>query len=400
VSKSVQTCTNSIFYVSLMHSKNQMRDLKVLVQKVYGSPLHYGNECKRLSDSILKHSNEYISYQTLRRFFGFIKTTQPATIHTLNILSRYCGYNNYEDYLAQISKEKSNETDFVKLIFTIPLRKELDQNFHAVCRRVAEVLYNNLELFYSNRTFLAKSSNGQVFFYERYAFFDYLNKDGYRIGLSEYQKYKNNIGADVYVKTLFLFGDYLKGDKIKEIKISSKESVEDLHHNLQARLLGIRILLKKENLKSLIQNINDSLKHLSKINTDEEKIKIVFPKFIICEHLLLVGAYEEIYEIIQMTQNYMPREKTVSLNATGLVELFWLFECICLFKMGKVNEAISNFNIFNSLLIDFNVQKYYTIWYLILKEQLVGISKTDQQQMNDLIAETKFYKMKEIYKNF
>lgn len=342
-----------------------MNDLKVLVQKVFGSPLHYGNECKRLSDSILEHSNEYISYQTLRRFFGFIKTTQPASIHSLNVLSRYCGYNNYEDYLVHISKEKNNDTDFVKLIFTIPLRKELDENFHAVCRRVAEVLYNNLELFYKNRTFLAKSNNGQVFFYERYAFFDYLNKDGYRIGLSEYQKYKNSNGADIYVKTLFLFGDYLKGDKITTIKISSKETVEDLHANLQARLLGIRILLKKENVKSLVQNIKDNLKHLSSNITDEEKIKIIFPRFIICEHLLLVGAYDQVYEIIQLTKNFMPKEKTVSLNATGLEELFWLFECICLFKLGRFNEAIYNFNIFNSLLIDFNVQKYYSIWYLI-----------------------------------
>ena len=86
-----------------------------------------------------------------------------------------------ENYLVHLSKEDNNETDFVKLIFTIPLRKELDENFHAVCRRVAEVLYNNLDLYYKNKTFLAKSANGRVFFYERYAFFDYLNKDGYRI---------------------------------------------------------------------------------------------------------------------------------------------------------------------------------------------------------------------------
>ena len=158
--------------------------------------------------------------------------------------------------------------------------------------------------------------------------------------------------------------------------------------------------MKKENLVSLVQNIKDNLKHLSSNITDEEKIKIIFPRFIICEHLLLIGAYEQIYEIIELTKNLMPKAKTVSLNATGLEELFWLFECISLYKMGKFNEAMNNFNIFNSLLIDFNVQKYYSIWYLILKSKLIGISKTELQQMNQLIATTKFHKMKEIYKNF
>ena len=57
-------------------------------------------DCERLSELILERTDEFISYNTLRRLYGLAPGGSPHR-KTLDILSMYCGFAHYQDFCRQ-----------------------------------------------------------------------------------------------------------------------------------------------------------------------------------------------------------------------------------------------------------------------------------------------------------
>lgn len=72
--------------------------LKTEVEIKYGRKITYQKDCNNLSDIILTSNKEYISPATLRRVFGFLATNSNPSRVTLDILSRFVGFKNWEDF--------------------------------------------------------------------------------------------------------------------------------------------------------------------------------------------------------------------------------------------------------------------------------------------------------------
>ncbi|MCB8964326.1 MAG: hypothetical protein H6536_04710 [Bacteroidales bacterium] len=72
--------------------------LKTGVEVKFGRKVSYQKDCNALSDNILNSIKEYISPATLRRVFGFLATNSNPSRVTLDILSRFVGYKNWEDF--------------------------------------------------------------------------------------------------------------------------------------------------------------------------------------------------------------------------------------------------------------------------------------------------------------
>lgn len=377
---------------------DNVEKLKVMVQQVYGIPLRYGNQCKGLSDSIIDHTNEYVSYQTLRRLFGYIKTENVISTHTLNILARYCGYHHFDDYLLHLNREENCVTDYIELIYSINIRKELDDNLNNIYRNVATNFYKNLESFIPYSTFLAKSKNGQIYFFERFPFFDYINNCSYRKAFGEYNLYKNTVSSNLFFASFVLFGDFLMGEKKLLAPEIPDKNLCDLHPFLQARFWCNKLLIGKENIAVIIKKIYSLIKEIEKLHFDT--IIIHYTKFIICEYLIVVDEFKAALNILGNVSYNNEYELPVGWNVVGQYEVLYLVQCICLYKCGEKEQALKNFETININIFHFAHSKYYTIWYLILKSRLSGLTELEQQEKETLINETKFFKMKEIEKNF
>lgn len=76
------------------------------VEKRYGGKIATSNDCKYLSQDISDAINELISESTLRRFFGFLKTTSKPSVVTLNILSKFVGFEDWKDF--QLNRDIEN----------------------------------------------------------------------------------------------------------------------------------------------------------------------------------------------------------------------------------------------------------------------------------------------------
>jgi len=83
--------------------------LKESVEAKFGRKIAYQKDCISLSDSVFKLTSEILSPSTLRRFFGFLSTNSNPSRATLDILSVYCGYNNWESFKDNNSVSHSTE---------------------------------------------------------------------------------------------------------------------------------------------------------------------------------------------------------------------------------------------------------------------------------------------------
>lgn len=78
--------------------------LKTEVEKQFGKKITYQKDCKSLSVSVLNKTGEYISPATLRRLYGLLMTNSNPSHVTLDILSRYCGNKNWDDFTKLMGK--------------------------------------------------------------------------------------------------------------------------------------------------------------------------------------------------------------------------------------------------------------------------------------------------------
>jgi hypothetical protein len=364
--------------------------LKTKVEQFYGMPIKYGNQCKQLSIFILEQTGEYLSFQTLRRFFGFIDKNKKPTLHTLNILSKLCGYNHFEDFSAQIKKPK-NENNIIEYVYSIASRKEEDLNYHYVCRNIANAMYLNMDLLDKNMKFLAASKVAQEYFFERFPFIDQLNNPIYRRALTLYHKAKNTNDSRVFVSTIIYLADYLnKGTPGKLPKINLNEIIS-LHPFLQARIIGTFLIGSSLQKSELLKLAFDTEK-----NQDAKlKSEYNFPFFnyLMADYLIICKMYKEAITMIELGQ-YDTNMKPEGWLETGYFETLDLMYCIALEANGEREKALKAFANINIDHFHFIFKKYYTIQYLKLKKKLKGnIEMNEQDLMNNLISETKYYNL-------
>jgi hypothetical protein len=78
----------------------QIKLLKENIERRFGSRIDNVATLKRLLVSINRNSDLELSYNTLRRFFGFLPSTKP-NINTLNSLSQYLGFKDFYAFSNQ-----------------------------------------------------------------------------------------------------------------------------------------------------------------------------------------------------------------------------------------------------------------------------------------------------------
>jgi hypothetical protein len=70
--------------------------IKAEVEKRFGKKILSKGDCEELSDSIFNHTGQLINYNTLRRFFGLVKSNSLINRTSLNILAEYCGFTDFD----------------------------------------------------------------------------------------------------------------------------------------------------------------------------------------------------------------------------------------------------------------------------------------------------------------
>ena len=88
-----------------------INNLKIITQKKAGFKITNYNTSKRLSEILYIDTGIEVSYNTLRRFFGIVKSVKPSN-HTLNALAIFNGFTDYNDFIINYHFKNKWKQDF------------------------------------------------------------------------------------------------------------------------------------------------------------------------------------------------------------------------------------------------------------------------------------------------
>jgi len=84
-----------------------VKELGNLVSARFGKTITNRRDCEELSEQIQVVTSHLLSYNTIRRYFGIVKGQFKTRRQTLDILSQYCGYNDFTDFSINYSLENN-----------------------------------------------------------------------------------------------------------------------------------------------------------------------------------------------------------------------------------------------------------------------------------------------------
>ena len=81
-----------------------IEQLKAKTELVFGKHIKTQKDCTTLSLKVLEVTGEVVSHSTIRRCWGLLKTNTQPSQNTLEVLSRYCGFKSWDDFVKKNEK--------------------------------------------------------------------------------------------------------------------------------------------------------------------------------------------------------------------------------------------------------------------------------------------------------
>lgn len=285
--------------------------LKTITQKKLGFKVDDYNTSNKLSEIIFVETGFEISYNTLRRFFGIVKSVKPSN-YTLNTLSVFNGFKSYTDFVMNFHLKNRWKEEF-QMVSLMDDRKKLleyiqtnlhskrefvlkltqiirelmlikDYNFLLRIFRLEQMSFNYFNFddiaYFGNctgpllKTFDLDSADTQKLILNKNfidtvitIFVDYKNLNNY---YGECLKFVNaNCERDQVsqfckgVLNLKMYLNKERKNKMFKVKLSP-----DLHPILKSRVIAQELFHVPEDLTSILYNYHQKFQEGNKINID------------------------------------------------------------------------------------------------------------------------------------
>lgn len=377
------------------------------VVRMYGRKVVSSRDCIQLADEIYQKTNLQLNSNTLRRFFGLIKTDYPPSQTTLNILSKYCGFNSADEvYAADVIVYNEQAISFNKDVFVhylvslfrdIKLRGQNDETFDSLIKHTINFLNNNPMLSEDFQSQIAKTENGQRIYFEKFVNLDKLSSY-YGRGLRYYAIENQTPQARIFANSLFVLRDWLTENNTKLERHYDKVTLEEIG-NLDPIVHGryFAAALYYHDANNLpadkpLAELNDfyTMLQTSKKYTD------IFPYFnqVVSMALVLTGHYERaIYYLSNLSDNKPEYDRYSCLYHFQEQKLLQAF---AYHQTGGINESERLFNEIKPQDFCFLNKSFCNIFYVYLSKALKRKNGKEDDQLMALIQETGFTRLKSI----
>lgn len=96
-----------------MNEKECLEHLKVCVEKVLGKKLVTPKDYDFLSEHIFSRLHVMISATTIKRLWGYLKENTSPRLATLDVLSKFVGYKDWNEFCSSVSCEDTVQSDII-----------------------------------------------------------------------------------------------------------------------------------------------------------------------------------------------------------------------------------------------------------------------------------------------
>jgi len=290
--------------------KQLLEELKNFTNNTFTEPVKHSFQCEELSKHIKKVTGSYISAQTLRRLYGFIKSDFYPSVKTINILAVYNGFPNWHSFIEQITNKNfqpltlDQEASLYLSFYEIDIKEERDMNYHNASKNIALRILSNPQLLSKLSSSLASNPVSQIYFFERFPYTDGLASPVYKRAIQLYLQKKTNeaqiFGYSMLFLSAFLSNNEREMDSIYK-KLMEFKLNENIHPFAVARYLGSNVLYNHRKNKSMAELL-EQINHWNQFFLPKEKVAIwQYPYFqhLMACYLNVAGLFDESYKIIR-----------------------------------------------------------------------------------------------------
>jgi tetratricopeptide (TPR) repeat protein len=384
--------------------------LKAEIEHTIGRKILTSKDCIDLSEAIFKKVECRINSNTLRRFFGLVKSEYPPSVSTLNILAAYCGASSFNELLTfrRLSsevgkKEAPNLLKYMNILFeNITVADANDPTFIRLTHNTIAFLNQNadIDMLYEFQKSIAKTHNGKKFYFEKFVNIDKLNSF-YGNGLHYYLSENKSREARIFGYSLFCFRYWLTGDHQKleyyHKKLMDYPFPGEIPPSIGARYFAARLYYAEaKNLATsdIIEEAHEF--HLNLKSPDQCNNKFPSFEFILAEALILTGNYSEALNYTTKGSQTKFSTPFYLYDDPALFKTFELYHAIVLFNLGNEKKASEIFDRINSFEFYFITKQFHNILYLLLGMRLNKI-RSGKEQLDMLIKSTGFKKLQSIF---
>lgn len=368
------------------------------VESFFGKKILSYKDCLELQQDIFTKTETLLSINTLRRYFGLIKNEHTPSLTTLHTLARYCGYSSFSE-LPDQATETSGSADpallqyMVSLFRDTPVIGENDKTFFNLVRLTTRFLNSHPAMALPFQQAIAKTKNGQTYYYELFVNMDRLN-GYYGDGLLFYLREKTDTEAEIFGITLLALRHWLSNDMVRFQQFSQKAIAIPLPLTLPpavcGRYFGVRVLQAKQQKKSLGGIYNEARNFYEDLVAANNHNSSTGFKLTFTEALILAGEWQEALFYSEIALRKLKKNPPLE-NGADLTQTFYLFHASALAQVGKEKTAIALLEKVDATRFDFLSKRFYTILYLLTERKLHLGNRV--LQLQHLLNETQFYRL-------
>ena len=381
-------------------------------------------DLKYLQEDIHSVTTKNISFNTLRRFFGFLNPTNPS-VETLNTFAQYLGFNNYSIYLNtklnydewyfqikmlrlqlnqnEIEKNEvlqfnealqnenniiavanyvcflieKNKVDSLVVFFTVFDYKKLTDN--ALTKFALLITFS----FYKLETQVALTIYKVLIQYESFRnsgplrFIDYSHLNGYYIDVIRMiNEYNANESDFLFTSLMKFYQKFYSNEDYSEILIDFPKNPNQIYPVLLGRYYGYKIL----SVEKIDKSLENSIKNELKLEVPHLFLIEIVPALVLKEEYDFLNSiiekyYEEIFETDRWSSN-----STVANYLIGMAS-------VNIYK-GNLKVAKSNLDLVELDKIELAYTDYITLFYLLTKLKIHFYEK-DLYEVNENYSKLK-----------
>lgn len=380
--------------------------LKMHIERTLGRRILSSTDCRYLHNDISQQLQSTLSFNTLRRFFNLMEAKHEQSIYTLNLLSAYCGFSSFDDFISSIKEnpiennntQNSDLLNYLVMFFKKPeINNTNDFTYSYLVQQTIIFLEQHPHLIDPFQREIAKTKNGQDFYFEQCINTDCLNSF-YGDGLRYYLHAKKTMDAQLFGNYLLCFRFWLtrnnknlekhyeaiiqyEGEKKAQPSIAGFFYASQIYY---ANAFGI-------NQEAILVKVRDYYTHITPL---KENYASIFKFHItLSQALLLTAQYEEaLFYISEVLKN----KKKYATSSVDLVflETIYLFKAIALAHLGEKATAKELLDLVDPNNFYFLSRQYMNILFLSLR---LFLKKTasEQKQLQYLVKTTGFIRLLE-----
>ncbi|NTS40573.1 hypothetical protein HRG84_06615, partial [Flavisolibacter sp. BT320] len=330
--------------------------IKGATERRFGKKILSYKECVELNQDIYKKTGELLSVPTLRRLFGLVRSSSLPSFSTLQTLANYCGYSSVDEAIARTNVD-SNQHDnslvnYISYLFReVTVEDPYDSTYTQLVYHTIHFLQREPHLVEPILQAVAKTINGQQFYFERFIHIDKL-AGYYGNGLQFYLAENQSPEGQVFGHSLLAFRYWLTMEDKSFLQhadaVLRTETVSIQHPFLGGRYFVTLLYKTKLENRAVKPVLEAARKHYLSLQTKEEDYQR-FPsiELTIGTGLLLMEEWEELLYYVNRALRKKEHGIFSAINRPFL-HSFYLYKAFALYKTGKMQEALQFYEMVNS----------------------------------------------------